>query len=132
MPTDPTGRVPPDRAGMSWDEALTRLEDFLLSYPQDRALPGLETLLARARVPEDFLRNDERALKVLHEAVVGRPLGSVDAVARARVEIELLTLEVELLTDRLRDPATSPARAARASERLEVVRDDLARIRDLL
>lgn len=117
---------------ISWDEALARLEDFLLSYPHDRALPGLRTLLREACVPEEFLRVDERALKVLHDAVVDRPFGSADAVQRARMEVEFLTLEVEVLTDRLRDPATSQAEAERASERLAAVRRELARLRRLL
>lgn len=130
-PFGPTG-MPTGGERISWDEALARLEDFLLSYPEDRALPGLTTLLRRARVPADFVRSDERALKVLHDAIVDRPFGTMDAVARARMEIELLTLEVEVLTDRLRDPAAGPAEVERACERLAAVRRELARIRQRL
>lgn len=113
----------------AWDAALARLEDYLAAYPADRALPDLDTLLRDAGVPEEFLRQDERALKVLHEAVLSRPLSSHDAVARVRTEVELLTLEVEVLTERLRDPATGDAEVAQARTRLEEVRRRLEEIR---
>lgn len=106
----------------SWDEALTRLEDVLLAFPYDRALPDLHTILAKAGVSEDFLRADERAAKVLHEAIVARPLSSWDTVSRLRTEVELLTLEVEVLTDRLRDANATEEEIARASARLGAVR----------
>lgn len=111
------------------DEALNRLEDVLLRYPFDRALPDLATILRDAGVGEDLLRTDDRATKLLHEAIVARPLSSLDAVAQLRTEVELLTLEVQVLSDRLVDPATPEAALARASARLTVIRERLAELR---
>jgi hypothetical protein len=111
------------------DTALTRLEDVLLGLPFDRALPDLEALFEEAAVPPELLRRDERALKLLHEAVVARPFGSLDAVQRTRTEVGLLTLEVELLTDRLADPDASPETVALATRRLAEVRARLDEIR---
>lgn len=116
----------------SWDVALARLEDYLLAYPYDRSLPDLDTILAEAEVTRDFIESDDRALKVLHEAIVARPLSSADAVARVRTEIELLTLEVRVLTERLRHPRTTDEEAATASARLARVRRKLNEIRDLI
>jgi hypothetical protein len=111
------------------DAALVRLEDLLLGLPYDRALPDLDTLLDEAGVPVDLLRRDERALKLLHEAVVARPFGSLDAVQQVRTEVGLLTLEVELLTDRLADPEASSESVALANARLAEVRARLDEIR---
>jgi hypothetical protein len=105
---------------------------MLQGLPYDRALPPLDILLERAGVPEELLRRDDRVLKVLHEAIVARPFGHLDDVARARTEIELLTLEVELLTDRLADPDADPDMVTRASVRLNTVRDRLQEVRDQL
>jgi hypothetical protein len=125
---DRGGRSP--RAGdQDPDAALVRLEDLLLGLPFDRALPDLEALLDDAGVPLDLLRRDERALKLLHEAVVARPFGSLDAVQQVRTEVGLLTLEVELLTDRLADPEAAPETVARANARLAEVRARLEEIR---
>ena len=114
------------------DEALGRLEDVLLSLPFGRAVPDLRELLARADVDEELLRRDDRALKLLHEALVARPFGSLDAVQQVRTEVELLTLEVELLTDQLEDPATTRADAARVTRRLADVRSRLDELRGQL
>ena len=114
------------------DEALARLEDALLALPIDRAVPDLHELLARANVDEDLLRRDDRALKLLHEALVARPFGSIDAVQQVRTEVELLTLEVELLTDQLADPTTPRADAARVTRRLDEVRARLDELRGQL
>jgi hypothetical protein len=111
------------------DAALVRLEDLLLGLPFDRALPDVEDLLDDADVPLDLLRRDERALKLLHEAVVARPFGSLDAVQQVRTEVGLLTLEVELLTDRLADPDAAPETVARANARLAEVHARLEEIR---
>jgi hypothetical protein len=119
----------PRSGGHDLDAALTRLEDLLLGLPFDRALPDLEALLARAEVPAELFRRDERALKLLHEAVVARPFGSLDAVQRVRTEVGLLTLEVELLTDRLADTSASQATLALANQRLAEVRARLDEIR---
>lgn len=111
------------------DVAVARLEDVLLALPYDRALPDLADILAAAGISEADLRFDDRALKILHEAVVARPLASIDQVATIRTEVELLTLEVRVLTERLEDPATSRPEAERASRRLELVREELDRVR---
>lgn len=121
-----------DRGASPWrslDEQLARLEDVLLAYPYDRALPDLATILDEAGVGRDLLRHDERAAKVLHEAILARPLASVDVVARRRTEVELFTLEVDVLTDRLEDPSTAEADAARISARLATIRRRLAELR---
>ena len=115
----------PDRSD---DLALCRLEDMLLSLPFDRALPDLEELLRRADVDLELLRQDERALKLLHEAIVARPLNSVDEVTRIRTEVELLTLEVGVLTERLADPDASEERQEETLTRLDDVR---IRLREL-
>lgn len=120
---------PRPRRERSFDEQLARLEDVLLALPYDRALPDLSTILERAGVGRDLLRRDERAAKVLHEAILSRPLASVDAVARRRTEVELLTLEVEVLTERLADPAASEEDAAEASRRLIAIRRRLGELR---
>jgi hypothetical protein len=113
------------------DEALGRIEDVLLRLPFDRAVPDLEDLLAAADVDHEVLR-DERVCKLLHEALVARPFGSLDALRRVRTEVELLTLEVELLSDRLAAPGTSPDEVAGSSRRLVAIRARLAALRGQL
>ena len=119
-----------DSGGGNWDEALQRLEDFLLAYPTDRALPDLAAIAQRASLPAEFIREDERAHKVLHEALVGRPLTSMDAVVAVRTEVELLTLEVEVLADRLRTGSDDDVAAVVA--RIDAVRARLDEIRRLI
>jgi hypothetical protein len=114
------------------DAALSRLEDVLLRTPVDRALPDLDRLLGEAGIPRELLRRDERVLKVLHEAVLARPFGDLDEVERARTEVELLTLEVEVLTDRLAAPGTAEDEVADAVARLTEVRRRLEAIRGQL
>jgi hypothetical protein len=121
-----------DRTSGTPDEALSRLEDVLLAYPFDRALPDLATILDDAGIGEDLLRQDDRATKLLHEAIVARPLSSIDVVAQLRTEVELLTLEVQVLTDRLADPRTSASELGRASSRLATIRRRLAELRSRL
>ena len=104
------------------DDALVRLEDVLLALPFDRALPDLDELLRRAGVNDEVLRHDERARKLLHEAIVARPLSSLDVVHQVRTEVELLTLEVEVLADRLAQPGLDRESFARATDRLRDVR----------
>lgn len=116
----------------SMDDSLARLEDVLLSLPYDRALPSLTTILRMAGVDADILRLDDRAAKVLHEAIVARPLSARDDVAGLRTEVELLTLEVGVLTEQLADPRTADDQVERAEARLAVVRQRLREIqRDL-
>jgi hypothetical protein len=112
------------------DEALARLEDVLLAYSFERALPDLTTILRDAGVSEELLRTDERATKLLHEAIVARPLATVDAVSRRRIEVELLTLEVEVLTERIASGDVDEQ--TRAAARLADIRAQLAAIRDEL
>jgi hypothetical protein len=114
------------------DAAVARLEDVLLALPYDRALPDLATLLASAGVSRELLRRDERALKVLHEAVVARPLSDIDLVSRRRTEVELLTLEVGVLTERLRDPEARRDELAEAAARLAAIRRRLEELRSEL
>ena len=109
------------------DDALVRLEDVLLALPFDRALPDLDDLLERAAVTPDLLRRDDRARKLLHEAIVARPLSTLDVVQQVRTEVELLTLEVEVLTDRFAS-ATDARSRAELGRRLAEVR---ARVEDI-
>lgn len=126
----------PERDGTSvprWvehDRALGRLEDVLQALPLDRAVPDLADLLARAEATEDLVRRDERALKLLHEALLARPFGHLDVVARVRTEVELLTLEVELLTDRLVDRASARDTVVAARARLAEIQARLDELRD--
>lgn len=120
----------PDRPGggswpAAWDEALAKLENFLRRYPQDRALPDPQVVAEQADVPVAFLREDERARKVLVEAVAVRPLSDREQVAQLRTEVELLTLEVEVLIDRLADLEPGAPEARRAARRLRLVRRHL-------
>lgn len=113
------------------DRALVRLEDTLAALPLDRAVPELHEVLAAAGVDAEVLA-DERAGKLLHEALRARPFGSLDAVERTRVEVELLTLEVDVLAERLADPATAPDVRVRAAGRLDEVRTRLDEVRNQL
>lgn len=119
-------------AGFDVEAARVRLEDLLLNLPYDRALPDLPELLDRAGVPEALLRRDDRLLKVLHEAVLARPLGRLHEVEGLRTEVELLTLEVEVLTDRLADGAATDAAVVEAERRLGEVQTRLDEVRGLL
>lgn len=129
------GREPGEHSG-SWgadqDEALARLEDVLHALPFDRAVPDLDELLAAAGVDEDLLHRDERARKLLTEALLARPFGSLDAVRPVRTEVELLTIEVEVLTDRLRDPALDAGTYRRTGDRLAEVSERLEELRGQL
>lgn len=113
----------------SWDDALCRLEDVLLLAPFDRALPDLDELLHRADVTLSYVLQDERALKLLGEAVIARPFSSSDRLRRSRAHVEMMSLEVEVLTHRLRDAATDPMVAERAMQRLDELAAQLAELR---
>ena len=112
------------------DEGLARLEDVLLELPFERAVPDLSELLSRAEVDRSLLLHDERAMKLLHEALVARPFGTLEVVQRVRTEVELLTLEVELLTERLAD--ADAREEQRIATRLDVVRSRLEELRGQL
>ena len=103
-------------------DALVRLEDVLRALPFDRAVPDLAELLARAGIGEELLRRDDRAYKLVHEALLARPFGNLDVVQQVRTEVELLTLEVELLTERLADQTSDRSTVERAVARLTAVR----------
>lgn len=124
---DPRAR-PAEDAAAAWDDALCRFEDLLLGEPYDRALPDLAELLDRARVPLTLVEHDDRARKLLGEALLARPADQGDPVRRARVRVEFLVLEVEVLTERLRDPRVSEREARRAAERIEDVAGLLDRL----
>ena len=126
-PPDPSHE--PDGPG-AWDDALCRLEDVVLAAPFDRALPDLDELLRRAEVPLVFVQQDERALKLIREAMLARPFSAHADVQRSRAHVEMMSLEVEVLTHRLRDPATSPDVAERATARLDELTTELERLRD--
>lgn len=111
--------------GLDLDAAVSRFEDVLLALPFDRALPDVTVLLERAGLPGEVLRRDERVLKVLHEAVLARPFADLDDVVATRAEVELLTLEVEILTDRLQAPDAAAADLDAAVARLRAVRTRL-------
>ena len=118
---------------MHWDEqhaAASRLEEHLASLPYDRALPDLTTILADAGVPLTLLQQDERARKVLHEAILARPLSARETVEQRRVEVELLTLEVSVLTAALENASADSAAADRALRRLTAIRDRLEELRE--
>lgn len=132
QPPEDRSPSPVSEPARSRDEQLSLLEDYLHSLPYDRTLPDLSTILRRAGVGFDLIRDDDRARKVLHEAIVARPLASHDAVARVAAEVELLTLEVEVLTERLRDETTPADEVTRVSERLAAVRARLEELRTIL
>lgn len=113
---------------LSWDEALERLETFVERYPRSRAFPGLPGIAQRADVPIDFLQEDERAHKVLFEALADRPLSTEESLAQAHTEVELLLLEVQVLTDRL-ESTSDDAQVRKAAERLAYIRRRLNEIR---
>lgn len=114
----------------AWDDALCRLEDVVLAAPFDRALPDLDELLARAEVPLSFVQQDERALKLIREAMLARPFSAPHEVRRSRAHVEMMALELEVLTHRLRDPASPPEVAERAATRLDELGAELDRLRD--
>lgn len=111
------------------EEAVARLEDVLGRLPFDRALPALPALLELADVPLSLLQSDERARKLLHEAMLARPLSDGDEVEQRRTEVESLLLEVRLLSDVLDDDEADAAEVARARDRLVGIRARLEQLR---
>lgn len=114
------------------DAALVRLEETLRGYDFERALPDLGTILSDAGISRALLREDDRAMKLLHEAIVARPLSSLESVARAHTEVELLSLEVSVLNERLEEPGLDGDEAARILARLEGMQAALADLRQVL
>jgi hypothetical protein len=119
-----------------WDDrdaGVVRLEDLLATLPFDRALPDLATLLRLAAVPASLVEHDERARKVLHEAILARPLARPEAVHRRQDEVEVLLLEVGLLVEVLKaaaDGAASSAAGRAAVARLADIRARLSGLRE--
>lgn len=111
--------------GSSWDEAVARLEEVLAAHSFDRPLPPVEQLLAEARMDPAVLADDERALKILSEAVLARPLSTVEAVQAVRTEVEFLAVEVGMIQERLAGEALSDEALADTRRRLDEIRDTL-------
>lgn len=111
--------------GSSWDEAVARLEEVLAAHSFDRALPPLEELLAEADMDPAILADDERALKILSEAVLARPLSTLEAVQGVRTEVEFLAVEVGMIQERLTAEALSGRDLAAARARLDEIRRTL-------
>ncbi|MFO7960620.1 MAG: hypothetical protein R6U94_06725 [Nitriliruptoraceae bacterium] len=103
------------------DRAVARLQEVLESLPQRRALPDLDELLAAAGADRRLLE-DERARKLLQEAIRQRPLSSLEEVRVLRTEVELLTVEVAVLQERLTDTSTEVAERRELLARLRRVR----------
>lgn len=112
------------------EAALDRLGTTLASYPYDRALPSLAVILEDADVDRGLLAEDDRAAKLLHEAIVTRPLSTFLEVRQARTEVELLTLEISVLRDRLDDPTADAGELAAVSARLRAIRAAVRRLRE--
>ena len=113
-----------DRAVSRWQEVLERL-------PRDRALPELDALLAAAGADRRLLE-DERARKLLEEAIRQRPLSSLEEVRVLRTDVELLAVEVDVLQDRLRDPALAGSQREQLQARLARVRQRCRHLADQL
>lgn len=113
------------------ERALARLQDVLERLPTTRALPGLDHVLGLAGAPRELLV-DERARKLLAEAIAHRPLAAVEEVRVLRTEVELLTVEVGVLGERLTDPTLSAADRRELVERLGRVRARLTQLTQLL
>lgn len=113
------------------ERALTRLQDVLDRLPSSRALPALDQLLHLAGVTPEVLE-DERARKLLSEAIAHRPLAAVEEVRVLRTEVELLTVEVAVLGERLADPALAAADRHELTGRLADVRARITELTRLL
>ncbi|MFO7779197.1 MAG: hypothetical protein R6V28_12655 [Nitriliruptoraceae bacterium] len=103
------------------DRAVVRLQEVLESLSRRRALPDLDELLAAAGADRRLLE-DERARKLLQEAIRQRPLSCLEEVRVLRTEVELLTVEVAVLQERLTDRAIDAAERRELLARLGRVR----------
>ena len=106
----------------SWDEAVARLEEVLAAHPFDRALPPLDKLLEAAGVDREILDEDERAQKILAEAIRARPLSTLDAIAEVRTQIEVLAVEIGMLHRQLEDAPLTVDELDDAGRRLAEIR----------
>ena len=124
----------PGRGVPDWvvtDRAVSRLQELLEQLPRSRALPDLDALLAQAGTDRSLLA-DERARKLLDEALRDRPLSSLEEVRVLRTEVELLTVEVGVLEERLADPTLSTADREGLRMRLRRVRTRWEQVADQL
>ena len=124
----------PGRGLPDWvvtDRAVSRLQELLEQLPRSRALPDLDALLAQAGADRSLLA-DERARKLLDEALRDRPLSSLEEVRVLRTEVELLTVEVGVLEERLADPTLSTADRHALRMRLRRVRTRWEQVADQL
>lgn len=127
------GHVPPDDGhDVDVDAAIARFEDVLFGLPLDRVLPDIDELLSRAKLPRTLLASDDRALKLLHEAVIARPWATPDQRDQVRSQVALLELEVEVLVERLDDDAVEPDVVRATSGRIRAIRDQLDDLRRVL
>ncbi len=113
------------------DRAVTRLQEVLEPLPRHRALPDLDELLAAAGADRSLLE-DERARKLLQEAIRQRPLSSLEEIRVLRTEVELLTVEVAVLQERLTDPGIDAAQRRELLARLQRVRGRCRQLADRL
>ncbi len=115
------------------DEELQRLETVLGAYPDDRALPDVDDILAEAGIDARVIEEDERARKLLLDAVTTRPFGSLDEVRRVATEVELLVIEVRQLAASLRQPdGLDASRREHVDQRLTWARRRLQQLLDRL
>jgi hypothetical protein len=113
------------------DRAVTRLQEVLEPLSRSRTLPDLDELLAAAGADRSLLE-DERARKLLQEAIRQRPLSSLEEVRVLRTEMELLTVEVAVLQERLSDAAIDAVQRQELLARLRRVRRRCEQVSDQL
>lgn len=113
------------------DEDLQRLEAVLGEFPDHRALPDVEELLASAGLGLEVLE-DERARKLVMDALSTRPHGHLEGVRAVSTEVELLVLEVRELTAALRSGTLDRAGLDRIDDRLAWARQRLSELQDEL
>lgn len=111
------------------DEDLQRLEAVLGRQPDHRALPDVDQLLAEAGVDASLLDEDDRARKLLADAIITRPFGDLADVRAVATEVELLVLEVRQLAATLE--AGGPMSGV-LEDRLMWARKRLTELRELL
>lgn len=113
------------------DRAVTQLQEALEALPRHRALPDLDELLAAVGADRSLLE-DERARKLLQEAIRQRPLSSTEEVRVLRTEVELLTVEVAVLQERLHGTALDAAERQELLARLRRLRRRCQQVAGLL
>jgi hypothetical protein len=132
VPTDGGMRGGGFEPPSNWDDALARLEEFLLTYPAERALPDPEDLVRVVELPDGYLRDDDRARKVYLDALGARPLSDISRISVLNTEVELLTVEVEFIKERLSRRVAGGSTRRELRRRLVDVRQRLEEIQRLL